>query len=926
MRLKFKNVWKRIKFRKVDLSELTPGQRLVNRKEFNENCGDEFLSSTPNVYYASLNGCWPVNSLPRDFWKRGRGSREPVILEEVCSSEEAINGSPVGSLRGSPSHRSNDSGYSDSGDSTTANADSDVVQHTPPHVKHITRVYFGDNPQQEGRNRLYVYNDNIVRTPVAKDVTNISRIRVPSPIIKITPTETPKIPNTPVYATPRKIYNNMEEQSEVLEHKSLDYAKSRKSGVPSEHRRVQRCSSSAATPSRRPHRRHNQCHNDQSSQQNHHRTPVSRTRRRWSFSEAQRSSLPTKVDHWSPPIPRSPPINQIHPLLLTPSQHITPAPSSPVYRAVPAVVEYIPYDDEAVVETEPSTPKTVSTGVQFPTPPRSLAGSQKSQGPRKIKFVTPSEVAKELKNSSVQQWVKDLRNLYETECMNTLQSKSLPPDDQQKLQASSASTRDSIRAIQRRAHQVSTEFARLCQRLEWLELEEVPQLASDLVNHIEEFMDAYLTHWTINSDLPPQSSLGRQSKVIQQICGRLTEVCQDDAVNGVNVLTSDIPDSTRHVVQVVTALGHAFTKLVDLMLSREIKVVVRAIEEPPGASITIDSKKEVDVSTVATLSDAVSHLTALGVDGGHICRLIARLGGVKALLGLCLELRLRDVRVAALRALATVCCVVDGIQELEKGGGVEVVAEILCDEGCPEEERSEAAGVLAQITSPWVENNHRLQALHTHMKKIVKALTSLAASTESAEIFLLASAALANLTFLDGGCVSAMRAAGTHIVLIGAQRDNEDMSIFTQDQIATVLANLSGCRSAAKEVVEAGGVGCLLGLLQIKPAPTHRMAEVTTVERVQQKSAIALSRLCCEGTVAQKVVQLGGAERLVQLCKDEMERNHSDAVLVACLAALRKMASALGSEELREMNAAELVEPRLLDSFLTYSSRQESYV
>lgn len=31
-------------------------------------------------------------------------------------------------------------------------------------------------------------------------------------------------------------------------------------------------------------------------------------------------------------------------------------------------------------------------------------------------------------------------------------------------------------------------------------------------------------------------------------------------------------DTTHQVVQVVTALGHAFTKLVDLMLSREIRV------------------------------------------------------------------------------------------------------------------------------------------------------------------------------------------------------------------------------------------------------------------------------------------------------------------------------------------------------------------
>lgn len=52
-----------------------------------------------------------------------------------------------------------------------------------------------------------------------------------------------------------------------------------------------------------------------------------------------------------------------------------------------------------------------------------------------------------------------------------------------------------------------------------------------------------------------------------------------------------------------------------------------------------------------------------------------------------------------------------------------MVAEVLCDAECTEEERSEAAGVLAQITSPWVENTHRLTALHTHLTPIVAALT-----------------------------------------------------------------------------------------------------------------------------------------------------------------------------------------------------------
>ena len=63
------------------------------------------------------------------------------------------------------------------------------------------------------------------------------------------------------------------------------------------------------------------------------------------------------------------------------------------------------------------------------------------------------------RNDSLHQWVKELRILCEAECMNTLQSKSLPGD----TAPPPPTVRHAVRAIQRRAHEVSTEFARLCQ-------------------------------------------------------------------------------------------------------------------------------------------------------------------------------------------------------------------------------------------------------------------------------------------------------------------------------------------------------------------------------------------------------------------------------------------------------------------------------
>ena len=85
-------------------------------------------------------------------------------------------------------------------------------------------------------------------------------------------------------------------------------------------------------------------------------------------------------------------------------------------------------------------------------------------------------------------------------------------------------------------------------------------------------------------------------------------------------------------------------------------------------------------------------------------------------------------------------------------------------------------------------------------------------------------------------------------------------------------------------------------------------------------------RLCNDSHLAKEVVKLKGLGRLVELCKNENARVSSDGVLVACLAAVRKISSVVGYSHFQQLDAAELVEPRLLDSFLIFSSRNESFV
>lgn len=56
--------------------------------------------------------------------------------------------------------------------------------------------------------------------------------------------------------------------------------------------------------------------------------------------------------------------------------------------------------------------------------------------------------------------------------------------------------------------------------------------------------------------------------------------------------------------------------------------------------------------------------------------------------------------------------------------GVEVLVEILSDSERPEPELSEATAVLAQITAPWIEDNHNVKGLSENAGSLITAITS----------------------------------------------------------------------------------------------------------------------------------------------------------------------------------------------------------
>ena len=157
----------------------------------------------------------------------------------------------------------------------------------------------------------------------------------------------------------------------------------------------------------------------------------------------------------------------------------------------------------------------------------------------------------------------------------------------------------------------------------------------------------------------------------------------------------------------------------------------------------------------------------------------------------------------------------------------------------------------------------------------------LSAQTSSSETFLLSTAAIANLTFMEASVVPLLKNYNTAKILVNAVNQQQQgssktsnnnkghypkeinqnnpltVSIYIQDQVAAVLANMAANADCRCEVVKHGGVPLLLHFLmaqipnikknninnsnspELKPEDYAQMA---ATERVLQKSAIAISR------------------------------------------------------------------------------------
>ena len=119
------------------------------------------------------------------------------------------------------------------------------------------------------------------------------------------------------------------------------------------------------------------------------------------------------------------------------------------------------------------------------------------------------------------------------------------------------------------------------------------------------------------------------------------------------------------LIKLITLIGSTFSRVVELMLGVQIKTCVESLNvEASFENCPSTATRENSPSTATRgLTEAsLGVMTGLALEGNNLCRLLVSHGAVDSLLGLC---NARDseleTRISALRALGSICCVLEGI-------------------------------------------------------------------------------------------------------------------------------------------------------------------------------------------------------------------------------------------------------------------------
>ena len=381
------------------------------------------------------------------------------------------------------------------------------------------------------------------------------------------------------------------------------------------------------------------------------------------------------------------------------------------------------------------------------------------------------------------------------------------------------------------------------------------------------------------------------------LCDTLSSALARDTANPtklaqVGEVVSDILSTSSFQV-----LGSTFSSVVELMLGQEVQSLLSKLKPGPRLLPAIAALTDLGILFHPKLffnsrNHSFNFFTPSALEGNNLCRLLVGSGAITSLTSLLSSLSNPDpaLAIAALRCLGCLCCVGEGVAALLEVDGLAIVLATLGEERRGESERREAAGVVAQLTSPWVEEPACMEALKASLPCLLAALRDLALATTSMETFLLCTAALANLTSVLPSAAELLLASGLLPPLL-CHPAASSSSPYIQDQVVTLVANMARLASARVEMVDAGVVPMLLSILHQLPAPDPALALAR--QRSLAKAAIALARVSLEQATADAALRLGALDTLARLATRE---GQGETVGMAALAAARSLSVASRGE------------------------------
>ncbi|KAI8036859.1 uncharacterized protein LOC128256234 [Drosophila gunungcola] len=389
-----------------------------------------------------------------------------------------------------------------------------------------------------------------------------------------------------------------------------------------------------------------------------------------------------------------------------------------------------------------------------------------------------SKIAKKSRKhpEPVASWMTEQRWAGEPEVMCTLQHKSIAQEAYKNNTITTSTVCKLVRQLQQQALSLQGHFERSERVLSGLQASSLPEAlggATQLLSHLDDFTCTLERRGVFFNDARIERR--RYEQHLEQI----RTVSKDTRYSlerqhyiNLESLLDDVQLLKRHTLITLR-----------LIFERLVRVLVVSIEQSRD-----DLLLRANINWVATLMN-------IDYDGfASLTDAFVQNEAVRTLLVVVLDHKQSSVRALALRALATLCCAPQAINQLGSCGGIDIVRDILQVESAGERgaiERREAVSLLAQITAAWHGPEHRVPGLRDCSESLVAGLSALLQPECCTQTLLLCAAALNNLSRMEATSHYSIMSNEAIFRLIDTLEHQSCASVFLYEQIVGMLHNMS---------------------------------------------------------------------------------------------------------------------------------------